>query len=202
MGATKAPTQRELAKEEYFNQPDGFPFEGFELDDVLLPPNENMGIESGDDSEELEDALDAETGFGSAIGAPLLPGRALCSTQLLYGCAAGLTAAGRSDRRPAHHGQGGQAERADDEALQRIRHHQERCERRRVWLRPDHRKGVRQLGGAAAGERWRRRALAGAAGRCAVQPHAPAAALTCARAQAASGCRWTRPALPRRCSPR
>ena len=71
MAPTQVPDRHELAKQEYFNQPDGFPFEGFELQDVLLPPGETMGINSDDDDEE-EDIISSETGFGSAIGTAFL----------------------------------------------------------------------------------------------------------------------------------
>jgi hypothetical protein len=52
----------------YEGQPRGFPLEGFEVEDVMLPEDDDMGIPSedeGDDEEEIE----SESGFGSVIGA-------------------------------------------------------------------------------------------------------------------------------------
>lgn len=65
----QVPDRYVLAKQEFFNQPEGFPFDNFDLADVNLPPDDDLGINSEDDDEE-EDTIDAETGFGSAIGAP------------------------------------------------------------------------------------------------------------------------------------
>ena len=49
-------------------QPRGFPFEGFQLEDVMLPEDDNMGIPSEDEVDD-EEELESETGFGSVIGA-------------------------------------------------------------------------------------------------------------------------------------
>ena len=68
----KVPTKLELAKEEFFNQPDGFPFEKFRIEDVALPPDEERAALQVDDEEEVAQdvAASQETGFGSSIGAP------------------------------------------------------------------------------------------------------------------------------------
>ena len=48
-------------------QPKGFPFEGFQLEDVMLPEDDVMGIPSDDDLED-EEEIESESGFGSVIG--------------------------------------------------------------------------------------------------------------------------------------
>lgn len=48
-------------------QPRGFPFEGFQLEDVMLPEDDDMGIPSEDEVDD-EEELETETGFGSVIG--------------------------------------------------------------------------------------------------------------------------------------
>ena len=45
----------------------GFPFEGFHMEDVMLPEDDDMGIPS-DDDEEDEEEIQTETGFGSVVG--------------------------------------------------------------------------------------------------------------------------------------
>lgn len=65
----KVPDKRELAKQAYFNQPDGFPFEEFRLEAVNLPPEEVDAIEEDDDDAVAQDvAATQETGFGSSVG--------------------------------------------------------------------------------------------------------------------------------------
>jgi translation initiation factor 3 subunit B len=49
----------------------GFPFEGFHLEDVMLPEDDDMGILS-DDDEEGEEEIQTETGFGCVVGRLLL----------------------------------------------------------------------------------------------------------------------------------
>lgn len=51
----------------YEGQPKGFPLGGFDLDDVMLPEGEDMGIASGDDDGGGDDE-GPETGFGRVIG--------------------------------------------------------------------------------------------------------------------------------------
>ena len=49
-------------------QPKGFPFDNFDITDVMLPEEDaDMGIPSEDDDED-EDEIEAESGFGSVIG--------------------------------------------------------------------------------------------------------------------------------------
>ena len=50
-------------------QPHGFPFGDFDVADVMLPEGDDMGIAS--DSEEEEEDLNAESGFGNVLGACL-----------------------------------------------------------------------------------------------------------------------------------
>ena len=51
----------------YEGQPKGFPLGGFDLEDVMLPEGEDMGIPSGDD-DAGDDEEGPETGFGRVIG--------------------------------------------------------------------------------------------------------------------------------------
>lgn len=48
-------------------QPKGFPFGDFNLEDVMLPEDDNMGIES-EDEEETEAEVETESGFGNILG--------------------------------------------------------------------------------------------------------------------------------------
>jgi hypothetical protein len=61
-----------LAKQEFFNQPEGFPYEGFDPDQVVLPPDDDCGVPSEDDEAPEEHLQDEETGFSTSIGASLL----------------------------------------------------------------------------------------------------------------------------------
>lgn len=54
------------------DQPQGFPFEGYDLEELILPDGDDMGIRSDEDESEDED-IDAETGFGSVIVVDNLP---------------------------------------------------------------------------------------------------------------------------------
>jgi hypothetical protein len=76
----KVPDKLELAKQEFFNQPDGFPFEGFKLEDVNLPPDEEAAAVREVDEEAVEQdvAASQETGFGSIIGVYLRYSSAAC----------------------------------------------------------------------------------------------------------------------------
>jgi hypothetical protein len=50
-------------------QPKGFPFDNFDMADVMLPEEDaDMGIPSEDDDDD-EEEIEAESGFGSVIGA-------------------------------------------------------------------------------------------------------------------------------------
>lgn len=48
-------------------QPSGFPFGDFDIEDVMLPEDDDMGIPSDDDVEE-EEEVHTESGFGNIIG--------------------------------------------------------------------------------------------------------------------------------------
>lgn len=56
----------------FFGQPKGFPLADFEINDVMLPDDDDLGIESEDD-EIAEDEIETETGFGSVIGEDRCP---------------------------------------------------------------------------------------------------------------------------------
>jgi hypothetical protein len=73
------------------DQPPGFPFEGYDLEELILPDGDDMGINSGDDASE-EEEVEAESGFGSVIGAQPGPGP-------------GARASQRGAARRAHRGQ-------------------------------------------------------------------------------------------------
>ncbi|BDA47339.1 Eukaryotic translation initiation factor 3 subunit B [Coccomyxa sp. Obi] len=53
-------------------QPKGFPFEGFHMEDVMLPEDDDMDIPS-DDDEDDEEEIQTETGFGSVVVVDNLP---------------------------------------------------------------------------------------------------------------------------------
>ena len=48
-------------------QPHGFPFGDFDLADVMLHEDDDMGIPSGSDEEQEED-LQTDSGFGNLLG--------------------------------------------------------------------------------------------------------------------------------------
>jgi translation initiation factor 3 subunit B len=50
-------------------QPKGFPFGDFDLEDVMLPEDDNMGIPSDTDEDGQEEDLQTESGFGNVLGA-------------------------------------------------------------------------------------------------------------------------------------
>jgi len=62
-----ATTARALEEKLAEGQPKGFPFEDFDVMDVMLPENDDMGIPSDDEEEEEE--IQAESGLGSIVGA-------------------------------------------------------------------------------------------------------------------------------------
>lgn len=59
--------QFEVAAKLFRDQPKGFPFEGFDIEELILPEGEDFGIRSDDDVDDDEE-LETETGFGSVIG--------------------------------------------------------------------------------------------------------------------------------------
>lgn len=68
----QVPDKLELAKQAYFNQPDGFPFGDFRLEDVNLPPEDASAVEEDNDVDSVaqDGAASHETGYGSSIGKP------------------------------------------------------------------------------------------------------------------------------------
>ncbi len=64
-----ATTARALEEKLTEGQPRGFPFDDFDVMDVMLPEGDDMGIVSED--EEDEEEIITETGFGNIIGAIL-----------------------------------------------------------------------------------------------------------------------------------
>lgn len=61
-----------IARDMFFEQPDGFPIEDFDIRDVQLPPGDDMGIKSDDDDVD-EEEIETESGFGSVIVVGNLP---------------------------------------------------------------------------------------------------------------------------------
>ncbi len=49
-------------------QPRGFPFGEFDLEDVMLPEDDDMGIPSDTDEDGQEDDVQTESGFGNVLG--------------------------------------------------------------------------------------------------------------------------------------
>lgn len=56
-----------VAQQMFKDQPPGFPFEGFDLEELILPDGDDMGFRSDDDDID-EEEIETETGFGSVIG--------------------------------------------------------------------------------------------------------------------------------------
>lgn len=50
------------------DQPPGFPFEGYDLEELILPDGDDMDIRSDDEASE-EEEMETVSGFGSVIGA-------------------------------------------------------------------------------------------------------------------------------------
>ncbi len=82
-----------VAKDLFPDMPPGFPFENFDLEELILPDGDDMGIRSDDDDVKEED-VQTESGFGSCIGA-IAPGAArqqqqgICTMISNYGIAVG-----------------------------------------------------------------------------------------------------------------
>ena len=51
----------------YQGQPKGFPFGDFALEDVMLPEDDDLGVDSDEDDINEEEIV-TESGFGSVIG--------------------------------------------------------------------------------------------------------------------------------------
>lgn len=62
------PDRLALARDEYFSQPEGFPYGDFDPDEVILPPDDDFDIPSEDDEAAEESKDDAETGFSTSVG--------------------------------------------------------------------------------------------------------------------------------------
>lgn len=58
-------------------QPKGFPFGDFDLEDVMLPEDDDMGIPSDTDDDGQEEDVQAESGFANVLGALLSNPRCL-----------------------------------------------------------------------------------------------------------------------------
>lgn len=54
----------------FVGQPKGFPLGDFDINDVMLPADDDFGVES-DDDDIAEDEIVTESGFGSVIGTVL-----------------------------------------------------------------------------------------------------------------------------------
>ena len=86
-------------------QPQGFPFGDFDVEDVMLPEGDDMGIASDDDEQHQEEEVPTESGFGSVIGAIT---DSSCSASRprsaigRQGRRAGTPRAGGGGRPPAH----------------------------------------------------------------------------------------------------
>jgi len=61
-----------VAKQLFKDQPVGFPYDGFDLEELILPDGDDMGIPS-DDEDVQEEETDFESGFGSVIVVDNLP---------------------------------------------------------------------------------------------------------------------------------
>lgn len=62
MAAALRPDEEKL----YEGQPKGFPFGQFELEDVMLPEGDDMGVPSEDEEDEEED-IETESGFENIL---------------------------------------------------------------------------------------------------------------------------------------
>lgn len=56
-----------VARELFPDMPPGFPFERFDLEELILPSGDDMGIRSEDDEVKEED-IQTQSGFGSCLG--------------------------------------------------------------------------------------------------------------------------------------
>jgi hypothetical protein len=66
-GSGPSSLQLEVAAELFPDEPKGFPFH-INPAEVQLPPGEDFGIQSDDDTQQEEDINEAEAGFGSVLG--------------------------------------------------------------------------------------------------------------------------------------
>ncbi len=56
-----------VAQQLFRDQPPGFPYENFDLEELILPDGDDMGIPS-DDEDVDEEEVETESGFGSVVG--------------------------------------------------------------------------------------------------------------------------------------
>ncbi len=56
-----------VARELFKDQPPGFPYENFAVEELILPEDDDMGINSDEDDVD-EEEVETESGFGSVIG--------------------------------------------------------------------------------------------------------------------------------------
>lgn len=75
-------------------QPKGFPFGDFDLADVMLPENDDMGIPSDSDEDGQEEDIQTASGFGNVLGARL--GTRMLLLFLLLPVMGGQSGGGRS----------------------------------------------------------------------------------------------------------
>jgi translation initiation factor 3 subunit B len=61
------PSPADVAVQLFPDQPRGFPFDGFDLEELILPDGDDFGVRSEDD-DAGEEEIETETGFGSVIG--------------------------------------------------------------------------------------------------------------------------------------
>eukprot|EP01024_Parvocaulis_polyphysoides_P047892 TRINITY_DN453_c1_g2_i5.p2 TRINITY_DN453_c1_g2~~TRINITY_DN453_c1_g2_i5.p2 ORF type:complete len:269 (-),score=51.42 TRINITY_DN453_c1_g2_i5:390-1196(-) len=62
------PDRETLAEQLHFNQPENFPFGDFNIEQVNLPDNDDLGIPSDDDElDQQEEVVQEDTGFGNVI---------------------------------------------------------------------------------------------------------------------------------------
>jgi translation initiation factor 3 subunit B len=66
----------DVARQLFKDQPVGFPYEGFLVEELILPDGDDMGVPS-EDEDVMEEETDFETGFGSVIGAGSVNGLSL-----------------------------------------------------------------------------------------------------------------------------
>ena len=57
----------DVAKELFPEMPAGFPYEDFDMEELILPTGDDMGLRS-DEDDIKEDEVQTDTGFGSCIG--------------------------------------------------------------------------------------------------------------------------------------
>ncbi len=57
----------DVAKQLFPDLPQGFPYDNFDLEELILPPGDDMGIKSDDDDVKDED-VQTQSGFGSCVG--------------------------------------------------------------------------------------------------------------------------------------